>query len=532
MKLPSSLFNKVHRTSSPPLTPPHPRSTNTSAASTASRSVIYFAIFLISITRVTVSSFTLPLPTATASSSTMTKSKFNSGYQRNASLYKKDEDMHNLNSNLLTRTRSGSGVSRGPQVNINMNMRPNDNGSSPSSSNAMSRKSISTTNSRGLHSTAANKKGRAAGAVSSLLSSFQLNFSKRSTDTINGDGDGVDGKNVSQLQEENELLRQSIIHLEQENHRLEKSHARQSIILEQFEGERQPGDGIESTWWDKESDDNVNGNTNGSPNSTVSSQNRDVKFGDLESQPINLGLTHRDVGDDCSRGSSITTASHNSIANTTVSISFPTPITALEECDEDDDGCPIEPDISFKDALKDRACWLVGLLTLQSMSGFILARNEQLLQTHPVIVYFLTMLVGAGGNAGNQAAVRVIRGIALGTLNERTQRKFLNREFKMAMTLSVILSCAGFVRATVFGTPFAETVAVTSALAIIVFISICLGAVLPLMLRKIDVDPAHSSTTIQVIMDILGVILTVFVSTTILDTPLGHTIIDKLSFNS
>lgn len=70
------------------------------------------------------------------------------------------------------------------------------------------------------------------------------------------------------------------------------------------------------------------------------------------------------------------------------------------------DECPVEPNISFTDALKSRANWLVGLLALQSCSGFILARNEALLQDHPVIVYFLTMLVGAGGNAGNQASVR------------------------------------------------------------------------------------------------------------------------------
>jgi hypothetical protein len=60
------------------------------------------------------------------------------------------------------------------------------------------------------------------------------------------------------------------------------------------------------------------------------------------------------------------------------------------------DECPVEPNISFSDALKSRANWLVGLLALQSCSGFILARNEALLQDHPVIVYFLTMLVGAG----------------------------------------------------------------------------------------------------------------------------------------
>ena len=120
------------------------------------------------------------------------------------------------------------------------------------------------------------------------------------------------------------------------------------------------------------------------------------------------------------------------------------------------------------------------------------------------VVYFLTMLVGAGGNAGNQASVRVIRGLALGTLNENTQNQFLTRELRMAVSLSAILSTAGFLRAAVFQTPFPETLAVTSALALIVFSSICLGAVLPLLLKRLGVDPAHSSTTIQVIMDILG----------------------------
>jgi hypothetical protein len=92
----------------------------------------------------------------------------------------------------------------------------------------------------------------------------------------------------------------------------------------------------------------------------------------------------------------------------------------------------------------------------------------------------------------------VIRGLALGTLNEQTQSQFLSRELKMAVALSAILSTAGFARAIIFQTPFGETVAVTSALMLIVFSSICLGAVLPLFLKKIGVDPAHSSTTIQV----------------------------------
>jgi Mg/Co/Ni transporter MgtE len=71
-----------------------------------------------------------------------------------------------------------------------------------------------------------------------------------------------------------------------------------------------------------------------------------------------------------------------------------------------DDEEAYSADEGFFRNIGDRAGWLVGLLVLQSMSSFILARNEALLQSHLVIVRFLTMLVGAGGNAGNQASVR------------------------------------------------------------------------------------------------------------------------------
>jgi hypothetical protein len=46
--------------------------------------------------------------------------------------------------------------------------------------------------------------------------------------------------------------------------------------------------------------------------------------------------------------------------------------------------CPAEPKVFFGEALRDRSCWLVGLLFLQSCSGIILARNEALLVHHPV----------------------------------------------------------------------------------------------------------------------------------------------------
>mmetsp|Transcript_6706 Transcript_6706/g.11068 ORF Transcript_6706/g.11068 Transcript_6706/m.11068 type:complete len:477 (-) Transcript_6706:24-1454(-) len=188
----------------------------------------------------------------------------------------------------------------------------------------------------------------------------------------------------------------------------------------------------------------------------------------------------------------------------------------------DDDVDAVDDDnMDFRRMILDRAGWLVGLLVLQSMSSFIIQRNEGLLQKHLVLVRFLTMLVGAGGNAGNQASVRVIRGLAIGTIKSDAVRPFLLNELLVGLCLSVILGVAGCLRAAVFMTPFAETFAITASLFMIVMISVILGATLPLGMKMVGIDPAHSSTTIQVLMDILGVTITVSVSALVLDSAIG-----------
>ena len=173
--------------------------------------------------------------------------------------------------------------------------------------------------------------------------------------------------------------------------------------------------------------------------------------------------------------------------------------------------------------------WLIGLLIFQSCSSFILASNEDLLRVHPSIIFFLTMLVGAGGNAGNQAAVRVIRGIAVGALNENTVYRFIVRELMMAFALSGLLGFTALCRALLSAqTSLSETIAITITLMIIVFVSIITGALLPLLLQQCRIDPAHSSTSIQVIMDISGVLLTCTVSSALLDTAMGKLFLSKL----
>jgi Mg/Co/Ni transporter MgtE len=64
--------------------------------------------------------------------------------------------------------------------------------------------------------------------------------------------------------------------------------------------------------------------------------------------------------------------------------------------------------------------------------------------------------------------------------------------------------------------PIKEMITITLALFCIMTISILMGAVLPLGINSVGIDPAHSSTTIQVVMEIMGVIITVTVTSLIL----------------
>jgi magnesium transporter len=106
----------------------------------------------------------------------------------------------------------------------------------------------------------------------------------------------------------------------------------------------------------------------------------------------------------------------------------------------------------------------------------------------------------------------VIRGLAVGKITDANTKSFLRKEIKMVIWLSLILGTAGCIRAAIFMTPILETLAITTSLLMIVSISIVLGSLLPLGMKKVRIDPAHSSTSIQVIMDIIGVTIIVMVS--------------------
>lgn len=172
----------------------------------------------------------------------------------------------------------------------------------------------------------------------------------------------------------------------------------------------------------------------------------------------------------------------------------------------------------------DRFALLAGLLFLQSCSSVILSHFADFIQKHVVVTLFLTMLVGAGGNAGNQAAVLVIRMLA--TSSRRVQpMAILWKEIKVAAIIGIMMVIVGFGRVYIFESgDIWAAVAITSSLYLIVTVSIILGAALPLLLHRLRFDPAHAGPIIQVIMDVLGVLVTCVICSMILNGEQSDTI--------
>lgn len=155
-----------------------------------------------------------------------------------------------------------------------------------------------------------------------------------------------------------------------------------------------------------------------------------------------------------------------------------------------------------------RVCLLSFLLILQSGSSFILQSFAELISRHILITMYLTMLVGAGGNAGNQAAVLVIRRLA--TSRSFSARSLIARETLSAIIIGSSVTLVGFVRVWIEERgAILPSLTIGLALFCIVTSSILLGTLLPIILQRLfHIDPAHAGPIIQVIMDILGVCIT------------------------
>lgn len=171
----------------------------------------------------------------------------------------------------------------------------------------------------------------------------------------------------------------------------------------------------------------------------------------------------------------------------------------------------------FWQLIRQRSFWLITLLILQSLSSFVLSSYSKLIAENAILVLFLNMLIGTGGNAGNQSGALVIRGLSTGEIHRKNGLKVLWREFKAALIIGFFLAIIGFQRVYFTKHNLYAAIAISISLSAIVVVSMMLGTLLPLFFERINIDPAHSAAPfLATLMDIIGIFLYCFISSRIL----------------
>lgn len=172
---------------------------------------------------------------------------------------------------------------------------------------------------------------------------------------------------------------------------------------------------------------------------------------------------------------------------------------------------------SFLSLFWQRSMWLGSLLLLQSVSSFILNQYNSLMSSHIFLSTFYTMLIGTGGNAGNQSATLVIRGLATGEISSKNAIRVLFREFGMSIVIAILLFFITFVRVYAVSSDLVSSLAVSLSLIFIINASMVLGTFIPFFFERLGIDPAHSAAPLlATLMDILGIYIYCFVCSRII----------------
>jgi magnesium transporter len=165
---------------------------------------------------------------------------------------------------------------------------------------------------------------------------------------------------------------------------------------------------------------------------------------------------------------------------------------------------------SFWSFVSKRAPWLVFL----AIAGFLTTAGMRTLTDTfdklSVLLYFVPLIMSCGGNAGSQSATLMIRALSTDEVEPADFMRVIRRELAMGLCLGVLLGVVGIGRAMAWDATRTWGIAATVSLSIlgVVTLGAMLGAGLPLLLKRLGLDPAVSSTPfIASLSDVLALLV-------------------------
>lgn len=152
---------------------------------------------------------------------------------------------------------------------------------------------------------------------------------------------------------------------------------------------------------------------------------------------------------------------------------------------------------------KKRILWLMALMISATLSAAVINRFQYVLDAAVGLTAFIPMIMGTGGNAGAQSSTVVIRSLALGEVNFRDIFRVMFKEIQVSVLVGIGLAVLNFLRL-VFLSHAAPLVSLTVSLALVatVFFAKLMGSLLPMLAKKIGLDPAiMASPLISTLVD-------------------------------
>ena len=168
------------------------------------------------------------------------------------------------------------------------------------------------------------------------------------------------------------------------------------------------------------------------------------------------------------------------------------------------------------DMWKRRVPWLMFLMLSATFTSLIINSFEDALAVQAVLIGFIPMLMGTGGNSGAQASTAVIRSISLGDTEPEDVGRVIWKEFRVAVLCGITLAAVNFVKMLLVDRLLLGNAGVTLTVAAVVSLSIVfivmfakvVGSILPIAAEKLGVDPAvMANPLISTITDAVSLLI-------------------------
>ncbi len=152
--------------------------------------------------------------------------------------------------------------------------------------------------------------------------------------------------------------------------------------------------------------------------------------------------------------------------------------------------------LSYKEKILKRLPAIIAMIILGNLSGFVLNSFDQLIAHLTVLTFFLPNLANTTGIIGSQASAFTIRAIATGEIDRNLKYAlyYFIKEFSTILIIAIIIALGMFLIAIVRGNFFIK-LAIVVALASVIsaIVANIFGFLMPLFLRRFNVDPAGTS---------------------------------------